>query len=178
MAKKSRQKDKKTLDRPSEKPRRGRPGVRANEIAGRSETLRYQLDHQWALVTRKGLLIAQTPAEVNAAIEGTWLERELPPTVAPLVLQVLSDPQFPTRKKAQIGYLADSLAAQGRVSPRRSRDICTAERSRKKKQHRIIRQDFYIECTCGYEGPAENSSCPGCGTKVPHEIAWQFRLPR
>ena len=58
--------------------------------------------------------------------------------------------------------LADSLAGRGSISPRRSRDICDQER--KKKVHYIIRQDYYIECTGRYKGPAFHRKCPKCGT--------------
>ncbi len=32
--------------------------------------------------------------------------------------------------------------------------------------HFIIRQDFYIQCTCSYEGPALNGACRKCGTDI------------
>ncbi len=63
-----------------------------------------------------------------------------------------TDPKFPKTVKAQIRFIGDSLAGLGRVAPRTSRDICAEGR---KKQHIIIRQDYDIECTCGYEGPAK-----------------------
>ncbi len=52
----------------------------------------------------------------------------------------------PLRREAQINFLADSLAGRGLVSPRRSRDICAQERATEKRRHRIIRQEFYVEC--------------------------------
>jgi hypothetical protein len=61
-----------------------------------------------------------------------------------------------------MNFLADSLAARGVRSARRSRDICDQER--KKKVNYIIRQDYYIECTCRYKGPALHGKCPKCGT--------------
>ena len=91
-----------------------------------------------------------------------FYKQEFVPTLAPLILKVLREPTFPKRRSAQIGFLADSLAARGRVSPRRSRDISARERT--KKTHQIVRRDYYIECTCGYEGPARYGACPGCGT--------------
>jgi hypothetical protein len=172
--KKVRKKSKRVLDTFWQEPRRGRPGVSAYEIAGRADNLRYQFGIQWQKIG-EGLLTAKTVADVNALLTGSYLERELLPHLAKTVLTTLNDPKFPKRSKAQINFLADSLAALGEVSPRRSRDICTAERTRRKTQHRIIRQDFYIECTCSYEGPAKHSKCPGCGTAVPREIAWQFQ---
>jgi len=44
------------------------------------------------------------------------------------------------------------------------------DRKEKRKKHKIIRQEYYIECTCGYEGPAKDGACQGCGTK---ELALQ-----
>ena len=72
------------------------------------------------------------------------------------------DARFPKRPEPQRNFLADSLAGRGLISPRRSRDIC--ERERKTKVHYIIRQDYYIECTCRYKGPARYGQCPKCGT--------------
>jgi hypothetical protein len=163
------------LDTFSEKARRGRPGVPSEEIAGRAINMRYQFESQWEKIG-EALLTATTPQAVNSLLTGTYLERDLVPHMARTVLDVMNDPKFPKRTKAQINFLADSLAALGSVSPRRSRDICTAERARKKKQNRIIRQDFYIECTCGYEGPAKHSKCPGCETAVAREISWHFQF--
>jgi hypothetical protein len=80
-----------------------------------------------------------------------------------LILKIIHDRRFPrVRAKAQIAFLADSLGAQGAVTPRRSREICAEERT--KKSHFIVRRDFYIGCTCGYEGPALKGACPDCGT--------------
>ena len=45
---------------------------------------------------------------------------------------------------------------------RRSRDICGQER--KKKANYIIRQDYYIECTCRYKCPAPYGKYPKRGT--------------
>src|SRR5437867_6072956 len=66
----------------------------------------------------------------------------------------------------QINFLADSLAGTGIVSPRRSRDICAAERAKEKRTHRIIRFEFYVECSCGYKGPSENHACRKCGATI------------
>jgi len=78
-------------------------------------------------------------------------------------LKIVNDPKFPKRAAAQIRYLADSLAGVEQVTPRRSRDIVAEERNR--IRHKIIRQDYYIACTCGYEGPALDGACRGCGTR-------------
>ena len=54
--------------------------------------------------------------------------------------------------EAQIQFLGDSLEAQGKVTPRRSCEICASERN--KVKHVIVRKEYYIECSCGYKGPA------------------------
>jgi hypothetical protein len=81
--------------------------------------------------------------------------------LAGLTLKVLREKKFPKTQETQINFLADSLAGREWISPRRSRDICEAER--KKPKNYIIRQDFYIECSCSYEGPAYHKACPKCG---------------
>lgn len=84
-----------------------------------------------------------------------------------LILQCLRDPQFRTRdRKAQEQFIAESVAGDGRISIRRSRDICGEDRSKQKRQGRILRREFYIVCSCGYEGPAVRDTCPDCGAVV------------
>jgi hypothetical protein len=87
--------------------------------------------------------------------------------LADLILQVVRDPKFPKRKSAaQINFLADSIAAHGMVTPRSSRDICERERARIKRVHRIIRYEFWIECSCGYKGRSLNHACPKCEAAI------------
>jgi hypothetical protein len=89
-----------------------------------------------------------------------------------LVFQVVSDRRFPQhRSESQISFLANSLGANGKVKPRRSREICRKERS--KPQYKIVRKEFYIECTCGYSGPARDGACRECGTG---EVSEQLQL--
>ena len=83
---------------------------------------------------------------------------------------------FPRRMSAQLDYLADSIAGRSIVSPRRSRDICGKARAeeRRSSRYRIIRYEYYIECTCGYKVPARDSACRKCGTPIPlfKELLW------
>lgn len=84
-----------------------------------------------------------------------------------LILQCLRDPQFRTRdRKAQEQFIAESLAGDGRISIRRSRDICGEDRTKKRHQGKIIRREFYIVCSCGHKGPALHDACPDCGAIV------------
>ena len=85
-------------------------------------------------------------------------------SLVPIILQVRTERTFPTRPRAQIRFSAESLSVRGVVSPCRSSDICGEVRMTEKEQHTIVRTDFYIDCTCGYEGPANHGACPACGT--------------
>ena len=83
-----------------------------------------------------------------------------------LILSILKDPKFPKTDNGRIHFLADSAAGFGDVSPRRSRDICAADRARLKRANHIIRYEYHIECSCGFEGPSINHACPDCGAKI------------
>ena len=163
--KKAAQKVKKPLDSFSVKRGRGRPGVRKSEIWGRGGNFQIIFGQIWRDL-REPLLKAKTQEEVTSAFEGFGqaYSKQFVPALSPLILEVIHEPRFPKRPAAQIGFLADSLAGLGRIRPRRSRDICAEERKREKKEHHIIRQDYYIECTCRYKGPALHGRCPKCGT--------------
>jgi len=71
--------------------------------------------------------------------------------LAPLILQVLGERDFPKRQENQFDFLAESFAARGHVSARRSRGICGERRAieRAESPYRILRKEFYVECTCG-----------------------------
>jgi len=163
--KKAAKKGKKALDSFSVKRGRGRPGVRRSEIRGRGDNYQTIFERIWRDL-REPLLKAKTQEEVTRAFEdfGKPYIQQFVPALSSLILKVIHEPRFPKTPGAQIGFLADSLAGLGRTSPRRSRDICEQERKRQKKEHHIIRQDFYIECTCRYKGPALHGKCPRCGT--------------
>ena len=161
--KKTVKKANKALDSFSPKRGRGRPGVLKSEIRNRSYNYRLIFSHTWEVVG-DALLRSKVEEDVIRAFDLTpGYKPEFSP-LASLILEVLSDPKFPKRPEPQRNFLADSLAALGAVSPRRSRDICQQEW--KKKEHYIIRQDYYIECTCSYEGPALHGTCPNCGTAI------------
>jgi hypothetical protein len=93
------------------------------------------------------------------------------PRLVPLIPKIRRERKFPKTQNAQIRFFADSLAARGNVSPRRSRDICSGIRARQKAAHHIIRQELYVECTCGYKGPALNGACRKCRAQPP---LWQM----
>lgn len=161
----------KALDNFFEKRGRGRPGVRPAEIAGRAGNYRLILDQVWDRLW-PSLSKAKTQEEVNRAFqEGTNpYERELVPALT-LVLPVLRDKKFPKGRKTRINFIADSLAGLGRVSPRRSRDICEQERGRQKRSHHIISYEYWITCSCGYKGRSEDHGCPKCGAQISLHVA-------
>jgi len=173
---------KKAVDTYSKKSRRGRhPAMPASEIHARAENYRgffweQRLDkkkdklvrdrpHGWA----EQIVAATSEDELRNAIEAgpPYVQGQLGGSV-PLILSVLREKTFPKTIPAQLDYLADSIAAWGQVSPRSSRDICGRERAKQrlKSPHRIIRKEFYIECTCGYKGPALDNACRKCKAEI------------
>lgn len=151
-------------DGPTKKRRRGRPvNIEPSVVVGSADTYRLWFEQLWSKLGSR-LLAARSSKEITKAI------REIAPDVsvslAPhseLILQIMRDPKFPAvRSASQVHFLADSLGGQGFVGPRRSREICAEERSR--VRHVIVRQEYYIECSCGYQGPALDGACRECGT--------------
>jgi hypothetical protein len=171
----------KPLDAFSEKRRRGRPGVGASEIVLRAENYRrmfwdYRLDKkkkeyvrdkpsEWAVQ----LLASKTLEDVERAFGSRSLsiQNEFRP-LFPLILQVLHEPAFPKKPETQLDFLADSIAARGEVAPRTSRDICEKARAQvlRKSRHKILRHEYYVECSCGYKGPARDNACRKCGAGI------------
>lgn len=131
-----------------EKTGRGRPGVRRSEIRGRGDNYQWILDQVWDRLWPL-LSAAQTEEDVAGAFQAgaSPYDREFAP-LAPLAFKILREKRFPKRRRAQVNFLADSLAGLGRVRPRRSRDICYEERDKEKRAHHILRYEFYIECSC------------------------------
>jgi len=150
----------------SEKRERGRP-IQADPhwVVGSANILRTQLEHAWPALGNQ-LLAAQSPEEIMAVLkkeEGSRIGGAKDLIFSTRIFEIIRSPIFPrVRTKSQIHFLADSLGADGVVTPRRSREICAIER--KKVLHIIVRREFYIECTCGYNGPALNGACRECGT--------------
>jgi hypothetical protein len=156
----------KRLDTLLPKRRRGRPQtVVPSAIKGRADNYQGILDHVWNELW-PSLSVAQSEEDVvNALKKALEYEAQFTPSV-PLILRLLKDPKFPKRRQAQIRFLADSIAGGGTVTARRSRDICAEERAREKRTHHIIRSEFYVECSCGYEGPSLDRACRKCGAAI------------
>jgi hypothetical protein len=147
---------------------RGRPWtVRPEETYGRAQNYRGILEVIWDRLWPP-LSKAKSVEEVTEAIkqQGRPYDQTFEP-LAGLIFQVLGEPTFPTRPNSQKRYLADSLGAFGVVSLRRSRDICAEERAKDQRKHHIIRYEYYVECSCGYEGPSKDRACRNCGAGIP-----------
>lgn len=159
-----------SLDTVSENRPRGRPvKIKANWVRGRADNYRLILNQIWDRVAPQ-LLKAQTYEDVVASFEGSDIgayELEFV-QLADLIFKVLKELKFPKQnRKAKIHFLADSIGGHGLVTPRSSRDICQKERTRIKRVHRILRYEYWIECSCGYKGRSLNHACPKCEAGIP-----------
>jgi hypothetical protein len=112
----------------------------------------------------------QNKEEVIAAFENHAQPygQEFVPRLASDILKLIKEIGFPLRGKAQVKYIAESLAGRPTVSLRTSRDICGKIRAEEnaKSPYRIIRKEFYIVCECGYKGPVEFDACRKCGAQI------------
>jgi hypothetical protein len=174
--KKTSNKATKSLDKVSQRRPRGRPRVRPSLITGTAynygEIFKIIWDDKQDLHRRTlrgvgpDLVKAQTEEEVVRAFDRHPNYRDQFKPFAGLILKILRDKDFPKTPKAQKRFLAESLACRGLVTPRRARDICEQERRREKTAHRILRFEWYIECSCGYKGRSKDHACPKCGAKI------------
>jgi hypothetical protein len=128
------------------------------------------------------VLAAQTENEVTEAFlsYGKPYAKEFVTRLAADILNVIREKKFPKREKAQIKFLANSLAGRPSVEARTSRDICAvgAAEEKARSPHRILRNEFYIECSCGFKGPALNDACRKCGAQISFlpELFQGFRM--
>jgi len=163
---------KKSSEKPDEKRARGRPRqIDRSILLGQADHYRLALPQFWKKLGPR-FLAAQSAEEIVTAVsdEAIGMSGSLVP-FSELILKIVRHPKFPrARSKSQIHFLADSLGGQGFVTPRRSREICAKERM--KVRHVIVRREYYIECSCGYEGPARDGACRNCGTG---ELSWDLR---
>lgn len=159
---------------PSHKKKRGPNRKIDPHIAlGNADALQAQLTHAWPRLGKQ-LLAAQSAPELWEVVKsGQGIISNMHDfTFSERMFQIIHDRQFPrVRAKSQIHFLADSMGGCGLVTPRRSREICAQERA--KVEHQILRREFYIECSCGYEGPALDGSCRKCGTST---LSWDLRV--
>ena len=150
-------------------------------VTGRASNYEFQLSEVW-LRLGTPLLAAKTEDEVTKAFNqfGLLYAGDFVPSLSSDILLLLKDEDFPQRTIPQIKFLARSLAGTPTLSFRRSRDICEVEalRAKRKSPHRILRREFFIECSCGYKGPALDNDCPGCGAEPQLSLDnWTGRAP-
>ena len=183
-----REKSKKALDTISnsvanrEKKKRGRPRKTPWEwVKGRFPNYEFQLREVWKELEPR-LLQARTERDVSAAFDefAEQYAGEFVPRLSSDILALLGDPDFPKRAEPRIKFLARSLAGRPLLSFRTSRDICDKATIQEelKSPHRIIRREYYIECSCGYKGPALDNGCRKCGAQPPPSIyEWTGKAP-
>jgi hypothetical protein len=158
------------VDTNSGKRERGRPRkCRHDEILGRAANYRGIFTNIWLNLSGH-LLTARTEDEVTEAFvsHGEPYAREFAPRLSADILSVMREKKFPKRTRAQIKFLANSLAGRPNVEPRTSRDICAKRLAEEKTRspHKILRKEYYVECSCGFKGPALNDACRKCGAQI------------
>jgi hypothetical protein len=158
------------LDMNSEKRGRGRPRkCRYPEILGRAANYRGTFTNIWIKLSAP-LLVARSEEEVTEVFktQATPYAEEFVPRLAGDILNVIRERRFPKRARAQIKFLANSLAGRPNVEARTSRDICAMGLAEEKARspHKILRKEFYVECSCGFKGPALNNACRKCGAQI------------
>jgi hypothetical protein len=161
---------KKPVDTLSGKRGRGRPReCNYSEIIGRAENYRGIFKDIWHTLSDR-LLAAQNEDEVCEAFQshGEPHARQFVPRLAGDILEVTKEKKFPKRAKAQVKFIANSLAGRPNVELRTSRDTCAQGLADEKARspHKILRKEFYVECSCGFKGPALNDACRKCGAQI------------
>ena len=185
---------KKALDRISpvttisENKERGRPRQTPWEwIANRASNFESQLSYVWYGL-KAPLLEAKTEDEVTNAFKtfADFCSATFVPGFSADILALLRDKNFPQRPEPQIKFIARSLAGRSSIeklskSFRSSRDICekVAAQLKGKSPHKILRREYYIECSCGYRGPALDNACRKCGAQPQLSIhEWTGKAPK
>lgn len=150
---------------------RGRPRkLPQATVTGRAFNYEWALNEVWEELEGP-LLSSKTADEVTDAFKRSAAScaRDFVPMLSADILSLINDPDFPKRALPRTRFLARSLGGWPNLSSRRSRDICEeADQVEKRKSpYRILRREFYIECSCGYRGPAFNDGCRKCGAQPP-----------
>ena len=137
-------------------------------VTGRAFNYEWALNQVWENL-EKPLLDVETSHGVIEAFKkfAQSYAGDFVPRLSEDILLLLNDPDFPQRALPRTRFLARSLGGRPILSFRRSRDICEEadRREKKKSPHRIIRREFYVECSCGYRGPALDRGCRKCGAQ-------------
>jgi hypothetical protein len=163
----------KQLRKTVQKKRKGRPArIDPAIVVGSADTMRAWFQQFWPKLGPRILRATSAEAIESAINEDASSISNALAKYSDMILQIVRDRRFPhAREKSQIQFLADSLGGQGFITARRSREICAKERS--KVRYVIVRREFYVECSCGYKGPALDGACRECGTG---ELSWELRV--
>src|SRR5262249_18694815 len=166
---------------PTKKARGRRREMPHEWIIGRAPKYEFQLGAVWDKLEQP-LLAAENSDGVTKAFKefAQYYGDDFVPRLSDDILSVLRDPDFPKRAGPRIKFLARSLAGRPALSFRSSRDICEKahKQEKLKSPHRILRREFYIECSCGYQGPALNNACRKCGAETPVSLyGWTGQAP-
>jgi len=150
-------------------------------VTVRASNYQFQLGEVWHRL-RTPLLAAKTEEEVTKAFNqfGQPYSGDFVPRLSSDILLLFKDEDLPQRSIPQIKFLARSLAGRPSLSFRSSRDICEKEalREKRKSPHRILRREYFIECSCGYNGPALDNDCPECRAQPQLSLVdWTGRAP-
>jgi len=162
--------------------KRGRPRKIPREwVTGRASNYEFQLGQVWEKL-EPSLLQAKNADEVTESFANFAqpYASEFVQRHSSDVLLLLKDPDFPKRAEPRVKFLARSLAGRTQYSFRTSRDICEKStiQEERKSPHRILRREFFIECSCGYQGPALDNKCRKCGAEPQLSlIDWTGRAP-
>jgi len=168
--KKATKKASKPLDTFSSKRDRGRPpSIPFSWVVGRAGNHRTRLTQLWPKLEAP-LLASRTEQDIVSAFENCgqpYTNHYVPESVAD-ILALIRDTKFPKRREQRINFLADSLGGRPTLALRTSRDICEKERAKQRRRspHKILRREYYVECSCGYKGPARDSACRKCGAEI------------
>ena len=156
------------------KSKRGRKRMLPEDtVTGHASNFERELNEVWERL-EKPLLVSKTSHEVTEAFKkfAEYCAVDFVPRLSSDILSLLNDPDFPQRALPRTRFLARSLGGRPNLSFRRSRDICEEvdRKARQKSPHRILRRELYIECSCGYRGPALNDGCRKCGAQPPPSL--------
>jgi len=170
ISKKGSKGSKNVLDGTTKKRGRGRPReCQYSEIIGRAQNYRQILTDVWQSLGTP-LIAAQTEEQVTEAFQSYAkpYDQHFVPRLVKDILAVKLERKFPKRAMPQIKFLANSLAGRPNVEFRTCRDICAKALAEEKARspHKILRKEFYIECSCGFKGPALNNACRKCGAEI------------
>lgn len=160
---------KKALDRKLAKRKPGRPRNSPSDavLLRRAENYRRIFDQCWDRLWPL-LSVATTEADVTHAFTAAYVPdaHEFVPHRASTVLDALRESTRPKGRRALIGHFAESLAGQGTVNARSSRDACIDAKRRAKTAHHIVRYEYFVECTCGYQGRSYDHACASCNAPI------------